>query len=1025
MKHKYMILALLIISTSLFAQSKKDWIKIMTSEVGLDDARGARIYINDINGDDYPDFIYSGPGSYKEPLHVMINEPNGNSRTFVDRTEESGINQSRFGLEERWSDVSVFGDIDNDGDNDLITGVFFYRLEEYILKDTIDGVEKEYIRDDQKFEVMLNDGNGNFTIKENNGLTDHQFVTETIRGGTLTYPKGLVSTTGMTLIDYNKDGNLDLVIGTFMLDYNANYKARQYLMEGNGDGSFTYVKEEAIEDVREPLYGLNSTDYNNDGWMDVVASPYCRSGGSIWQNNGNGTFTDVSGIVNYSANHMNRDDNPDANLCQWEAMPSDFDNDGDIDLLQVLVHGGYDEGVGRTTIAVNSGEENGFEYHWEIDRLQRIAPEYSHLGDMGANWFDLNNDGMLDVAIGQMSYPQANVHGQERLYILLQNEDHYFDDISYEDLGIFETMKEGHSMEPIDFDMDGDNDLIFSRQFRDTVLVDDVEKEIKYMKFYLMYNQIADSSNWTSVKITPPANSNKAGIGSRITVYSNGVPQIREILAGNGHFGGQDPYIKNFGLGKNDGTNYNRIDSIKVRWQDNETQITTIYNPPLNTFLNISPDGNYNIFRPDGSSGATINFASNITDFDTVYVDSIKKLQVELMNVGDEPLDIAAIELIDPNNVFTFQDVNTFAPIQPGSSINYDVTFQPNKRGIFKAALKVTSNATNKQVRYYDLIGYGFNEQPIISYGQNMLDFDSVYVGDRDTLTLNIINKGEKSLSLEGFELSDNTHFKLLDLPTEVVNLDNEQSYTIEVEFIPEDEQDYNSELTITSNAYNTEMLTYQISGFGELRKAYISANSSSVTFLGCEIGDTKTRKFTIRSEGTKELTIEKIFFDATTEGSFYIEDYDPPYVIEQGEELEFVLVFSPEEAIKYDGTMNIRSDAENYPYLQLGIAGIGREPSSVNDDLYSGKNIAAKIYPNPFTESITIDIISDNQFYQKGRIYIVDLNGNEVAEIEPYGIVAGITHYSFTPTAISSGHYFIRIETIKENLNIPIIYNR
>jgi hypothetical protein len=1021
MFNKYtFMLVFFLFSINLAAQSKADWIQIMTSEVGLDDARGARIYITDLNNDNYPDFVYSGPGAYKEPLTVMLNEKSGDSRVFTDKTEYSNINYSRFGLDERWSDVSVFGDIDNDGDADLITGVFFYKLEEYMYKDTVDGQIYDKIRDDQKFEVLLNDGTGKFDIVEQNGLTDFQFVTETIRGGTVDYPAGLVSTTGMSLIDFDRDGNLDLVIGTFMLDYSNNYKARQYLMKGNGDGTFSYYYSEGIESVREPLYGLNTTDYNNDGLMDIVSSPYCRSDGSIWQNNGDGTFTDVGHMVNYSANHMNRDDSPNANLCQWESMPADFDNDGDIDLLQVLVHGGYDNGVGRTTIAANQGPENNFRYEWEIDRLQREAPAYSHLGDMGANWFDLNNDGLQDVAIGQMSYPTANIHGQERLYILLQNEDGYFDDISYQDLGIFDTMKEAHSMEPIDFDLDGDNDLIFSRQFRDTI----DGKETKYMKFYLMKNNIADKSNWSSVKLNAPQNGNKLNIGSRIYLYSNGVAQIREVLAGNGHFGGQDPFIKNFGLGENDGTNFNRIDSIKIRWQTKDESFTKLENPPLNTILDVYPDGSYNFIMPEKDDYSIIGFGSSLTFIDTTYVNTTKTKDISIVNHGNKTLAINDIELIDTSGTFELQNTNFNSQIMPGEEFAIQISFTPEIRHNYSALLKVTSDADNGNIVYHDIKGYGFEEKPIIEFATESIEFDPVFVGEKDTMILAVYNTGEQTLSIFGFQPQDDA-FRVLNQSMIEIYLEPGESHHFDVEFAPGDEKVYNSTINILSDAYNTDALEYPVSGIGVLRKSVIGLSSDKLVYLGCDVGDTKSKNITISSSGTKSLIIEDIEFEPGVDDSYYVKDFQPPYTVESGEEITFEVVFEPQEVKSYNGHMRIKSDAYENDLLYVEVSGIGREPASVEYNINQGKDILVKASPNPFSEILSLEIHNSNQFYQKGRIYITDISGIKIAEIEPYGIRTGVNRYLFSPENMSSGKYFVIVELQNEKVIMPIIYRK
>ena len=149
-------------------------------------------------------------------------------------------------------------------------------------------------------------------------------------------------------------------------------------MKGNGDGSFDNVSlVSGIKDDVNPLYGANATDWNNDGWIDIATCPYCRSSGSLWKNNGNGKFTDVAPDVGYNTQVLNGEGWGDVAmtypkaLCTWAAQPQDFDNDGDIDFLYVLVHGGfvndvYGKPAGHSTIVVNKGKDSNYKLGWDF-----------------------------------------------------------------------------------------------------------------------------------------------------------------------------------------------------------------------------------------------------------------------------------------------------------------------------------------------------------------------------------------------------------------------------------------------------------------------------------------------------------------------------------------------------------------------------------------------------------------------------------------------------------------------------------
>ena len=529
------------------AAQDASWFDDVTTTAGLDSVPAWRLYVSDVDGDRYPDLMIIN-GIYKRgQLSLWMNRPDpedGEKRIFVDMTEESGINANTDGsiTEGRVADVGALADIDNDGDVDLVTGRFYYD-------------PKDYLMTEDKAAVMLNDGNGRFTHVRNNGLDK---VT-------------IMNATAMSFLDYDLDGILDLYVGTFSLSHPASLYQADMLFRGNGNGTFTDVsKASGVDKVSQPLYGANVADWNNDGWPDVIASPYCRTGGSLWMNNGDGTFTDVAATAGYSA--RNRQGDNGQNLCQWEGMPADFDNDGDVDILQVLVHGGYHSNEGRTVIAVNQGEEENYKLSWELDRIKRNAPINSHLGDMSGSWIDLDNDGLLDLVINQSQYPQANAAGVERSYFLKQNAEHTFDDITA-DIGLSDQLLAPGASEVIDYDLDGDDDLLIvintNRNQKNTIR--------------LLENRAGNDNAWVGVALDAPGNVNADAIGARIMVTANGVTQTQEITAGNGHFGGQQPLLRNFGLG--DAT---EIEKIEVRWPGVGIPNTVVEKPAINTTHTLS-----------------------------------------------------------------------------------------------------------------------------------------------------------------------------------------------------------------------------------------------------------------------------------------------------------------------------------------------------------------------------------------------------------------------------------------------------
>jgi enediyne biosynthesis protein E4 len=138
---------------------------------------------------------------------------------------------------------------------------------------------------------------------------------------------------GVALLDYNNDGLLDvfLVNGGRVTSpmptpenfdrHEARYWNRLYRQ--NKDGTFTDVTEAAgLSKAGDGNYGMGVAvgDYDNDGYPDIYVTNYGKN--SLYHNNGNGTFTDVTEKAGVAAGGWSE-----------SAGFVDYDNDGKLDLF--------------------------------------------------------------------------------------------------------------------------------------------------------------------------------------------------------------------------------------------------------------------------------------------------------------------------------------------------------------------------------------------------------------------------------------------------------------------------------------------------------------------------------------------------------------------------------------------------------------------------------------------------------------------------------------------------------------------
>ena len=157
-------------------------------------------------------------------------------------------------------------------------------------------------------------------FKHESSATSNKYLIETMGGG-------------VALLDYDNDGRLDIFFtnGAKVDDPMPDGKAADKsdskfwnrLYHQNPDGTFTDVTEKAgLTGIPQNHYdmGVAVGDYDNDGFEDIYITGF--GGNTLYHNNGNGTFTDVTKAAGVAGG-------------EWSASAGffDYDNDGKLDLL--------------------------------------------------------------------------------------------------------------------------------------------------------------------------------------------------------------------------------------------------------------------------------------------------------------------------------------------------------------------------------------------------------------------------------------------------------------------------------------------------------------------------------------------------------------------------------------------------------------------------------------------------------------------------------------------------------------------
>jgi tetratricopeptide (TPR) repeat protein len=492
---------------------------------------------------------YGDQGQYSravESPQSQLKPPPQIKVQFVDVTKEAGLTsiQSPFAA---YGSGACFLDYDNDGNIDILLvnngsqgGMTLYRnlgdgkFEDATKKAGLDPTAHAFSCTAGDYD---NDGATDLAVVEVGGIRlfhnekNGTFKDVTTEAGI----KGQGADAGVAFVDYDHDGDLDLYVTQLNGPSNllsppatgpvqvAELRGKNTMWRNNGNGTFTDVTDElGLLGAGTAGVGTLGSDFNNDRAVDIVVagalSDYLLT---IYQNPREGKFVPagMGWLVGPSF--------PFA--ATIGVAPLDFDHDQWMDYA-----------ITRAAPPAVMLGHNILGHREKGVRFEPVSlPETHWARAFGVAAFDYDNDGWVDlVAVGETTGGK----GEIKLFRNLGPDG--FKDVTA-DVGLDKIhLEHPRAIITGDYDNDGAVDLLITQNHGPAVL---------------LKNEGGNQNHWLRLALKGLAD-NKSAIGTKVEVFAGGNRQKFEIYGSNGYLGQNSPYLT-VGLGQS-----TEADVVRMLW---------------------------------------------------------------------------------------------------------------------------------------------------------------------------------------------------------------------------------------------------------------------------------------------------------------------------------------------------------------------------------------------------------------------------------------------------------------------------
>jgi len=374
------------------------------------------------------------------------------------------------------------------------------------------------------------------------------------------------------------------------------------------------------------------------------------------------------------------------------------------------------------------------------------------------------------------------------------------------------------------------------------------------------------------------------------------------------------------------------------------------------------------------------DFEHNYTyDFYNTSVNKPKEAEFEIFNHGSIDLLMSDIKIIEnESGYYKISKMPSKLTLKPGEKDIIKLMYAPQKiDGDNKVKLSITTN--DYKCKEFNLNIQGYAQKPTLSLMQQNEAFG---IANNELSNYGVMSASDIREQDYTFKNMGSDVLKVTDLQiiapdggkaivsreiNETIKYLDKNTFTIKYNCTKPGENIFT--IKFSTNDYENNKFEFKVKfdariPIFEIHTDKLLEDNELIDFI-----DNKSRKFTVKNNGTAALELKKLYFEGENKDDFEL-NIDKQY-IETGEELSFIVKCISNTEGQKNAVLRIETNDINKPVIKLNINAKVDKLTSIKHN----ENLKIKLYPNPSVDYLYIE----HDFTKPVIVTIYNMSGKMV----------------------------------------------